>query len=156
MVDGAAVLDLATRPTPLPPSSLAAQAADGPPSPLSRGGMKVQSATGKVRTGCGEIEAAVASVRCGQATVGRVLISGGWAGAGQQPRHLQTLGEALSIRFMFERQTAQMLFERIFRIDLSQLLPHAAGFLDLTKMAESRRQQRTGEIRVGGEPDALA
>src|ERR1700691_2053085 len=69
---------------------------------------------------------------------------------------LEALGEALRIRFMFERQTAQMLFERIFRIDLYQFLPHAAGFLGLTKMAESGRKQRTGEIRVGHKPDALA
>ncbi len=48
-----------------------------------------------------------------------------------------------------------MLAERVFRIDLHEFPPDAAGLVDLAEMPEGGRKRGAGKIRSGHEANAL-
>ena len=55
----------------------------------------------------------------------------------QQAGLAETVGNPLGILLFLERQTAHMFVERIFRVDLFELVPNAAGLVHLAKMTEN-------------------
>ncbi len=59
----------------------------------------------------------------------------------QQSGLRETVREPLGILLPLEGQPTQMFVERVFRIDLHELAPNAAGLVHLVEMTESGRQR---------------
>src|SRR5262245_15083975 len=76
-------------------------------------------------------------------------------GSGRQSGLRKTVDDPLDILLSFERQPAEMLAERVFRIDLHEFAPDASGLVDLAEMAKGGRKRGAGKIRSGHEADAF-
>src|SRR6185312_14164194 len=76
-------------------------------------------------------------------------------GSGRQSGLRKTVDDPQYILLSFERQPAEMLAERVFRIDLHEFAPDASGLVDLAEMAKGGRKRGAGKIRSGHEANAF-
>src|SRR5712692_8660720 len=67
----------------------------------------------------------------------------------QQACLAHALGNPFGVRRILEWQTIDMIFKRISRIDLLELLPNAPSLLCSAQMAQGRCEEGARQIRAG-------
>ena len=73
----------------------------------------------------------------------------------QQPDLLETVGNALDVFLPLKGLSADVFGERVVRVDLFELAPHAAGLIELAEMAKGRSEKSARKIRPGHEDNPL-
>src|ERR1019366_8010567 len=73
----------------------------------------------------------------------------------RQTRLAQAFGELIGVRGISKRQSTDVIQIRVSRIDLLELAPNLAGFLQATQMAQSRREEGARQIRIRSHGNAL-